>query len=86
MLAKSCVVLVFLCTTFDILNHGGHRGNMGQALAQWRHPVASSESLDVLHWAMCPTLHHSIPMAVKNASVFPAYVCIFDFVLNHNRS
>ena len=86
MLAKSCVVVVFLCITFDILNHGGRRGNTGQALAQWWHPVASSESLDVLHWEMCPALHRRIPMAVKIASVFPAYVCIFDFVLNNNHS
>jgi len=43
-------------------------------------------NLDVLHWEMCPALHRHIPMAVKIASVFPAYVCIFDFVLNHNRS
>ena len=59
---------------------------MVQALAQWQHPVASSEALDVLHWAMCPALHRRIPMAIKIASVFPAFVCIFDFFVDHNHS
>jgi hypothetical protein len=27
--------------------------------------VASSEALDVLHWAMHPTLHRCIPMLIK---------------------
>jgi hypothetical protein len=59
---------------------------MAQALAQWRHPVASIEALDVLHWAMHPTLHPRIPMAVEITSDFPAFVCIIDFVVAHNHS
>ena len=33
---------------FEFVDHGGRRGNTAQALAQWRHPVAMSEALDVL--------------------------------------
>ncbi len=46
-----CFVSV-LCVLFEIVDHGGPRGNTSQALAQWRHPVASSEARDVLHGAM----------------------------------
>jgi hypothetical protein len=28
----------------EILDHGGSRGDTAQALARWRHPVASSEA------------------------------------------
>ncbi len=59
---------------------------MVQALAQWRHPVASIEALDVLHWAMCPTLHRHNPMAIDIANDFPAFVCIVDCVVAHNCS
>ncbi len=33
-------------------DHGGPRGDMEKILAQWRHPMASSKALDLLHWAM----------------------------------
>jgi hypothetical protein len=65
-LGKSCVLLVFF---FEIVNHGGRQGNTVQALAQWRHLVASHEATDVLHWAMCPASHRRIRMAIKIASV-----------------
>jgi hypothetical protein len=74
------------CVSFDIINHGDHRGNTAQALAQWQHLVASSETLDVLHWGMCPVLHHWIPMAIKIASDFPVFVCIDSFVVAHGHS
>jgi hypothetical protein len=61
------------CITFDIVNLGSCHGNTAQALAQWWHPVASSEAMDVLHWAMCPALHRRILMAIKIASDFPAF-------------
>jgi hypothetical protein len=38
---------------------------MVQALTRWRHPVASSEALDVLHRAMRPALYRCIAMAIK---------------------
>jgi hypothetical protein len=50
-------------TFFD---HGGRRGDTAQALDRWRHPVASSEALDVLHQAMCPASYRCIAMAIEN--------------------
>jgi hypothetical protein len=50
---------------------GGHRANAVQALAQWRHPVASSKAWDVLHQAMRPASYHRIRMAIKIASNLP---------------
>jgi len=32
-----------------IADYGGHHGNAIQALAQWWHPVTSSEAQEVLH-------------------------------------
>ncbi len=43
-------------------------GNMAQALAQWPHPVASSEAQDVLHWAIHAASYHLICMATIIAS------------------
>jgi hypothetical protein len=36
--------------------------------AQWWHPVASSEALDLLHQAMCAVLYRRIAMAIKTVS------------------
>ncbi len=47
---------------------------MAQALAQWRHPVASSEALDVLHWAMFPALYRCIAMAIEIVTDLPAFL------------
>jgi len=55
------------CNKF--VDHGGHHGDAAQALAQSRHPVVSSETWDVLHWAMHPALHPHIPMVFEIASV-----------------
>jgi hypothetical protein len=38
--------------------------------------VASSEALDVLHWAMCPALHHRIGMVIKVAMNSPEFFII----------
>jgi hypothetical protein len=46
---------------------------MAQALYQWRHLVASSEALDVLHWAMHPASYCRIRMAIEIASNLPAF-------------
>jgi hypothetical protein len=45
---------------------------MVQALARWRHPVASSEALDVIHRAMRPASYHCIAMAIEIAIDLPA--------------
>ena len=63
-----------LCVFNKFVDHGGRQGNTAQALAQWRHPVASSVALDVLHWVMCPALYRRIRMAIKIASNLPAVV------------
>jgi hypothetical protein len=65
----------------QIRRHGSRRGNMVQALAQWRHPVASSEALDVLHWAMCPALYRRVCMAIKIASNSPTFSLVIDSLL-----
>ncbi len=47
-------------------------------LAQWRHPVASSEALDLLHQAMCAVTYRCIAMAIKTASLLGQF---FDYCL-----
>jgi hypothetical protein len=44
-------------------------------LAQWRHPVASSEALDLLYpQAMCAVTYGCIAMAIKTASFVGVFV------------
>jgi hypothetical protein len=62
-----------LCVLFEFVDHGRCRGNTAQALAQWRHPVASSEALGVLYWAMCLTSYHCIAMAIEIVVDLPAF-------------
>jgi hypothetical protein len=62
-----------LCVLFEFVDHGGCRGNTVQALAQWRHPVALSEALDVIHRAMCPASYRRIAMAIKIVVDLPAF-------------
>jgi hypothetical protein len=54
-----------LCVLFEFVDHGGRRGDTAQALARWRHPVASSEAMDVLYRAMCPVSYRCIAMAIE---------------------
>jgi hypothetical protein len=63
---------------------GGRQGNAVQALAQWRHPVASSKARDVLHWAMRPASYRRIRMVIEIASNFPAFFVVVDFLFAHN--
>jgi hypothetical protein len=48
-------------------------------LAQWQCPVASSEALDLLHWAMHVVTYRHIAMAIKTASFVGVFVdcCLF---------
>jgi hypothetical protein len=49
--------------------------------------VASSEALDVLHWAMHPTLYRCIRiMVIETASNLPVFFVIVDSVVAHNHS
>jgi hypothetical protein len=48
-------------------------------LAQWRRPVASSEALDLLHWAIHAVTYPRIAMAIKTACFLGVFVdcCLF---------
>jgi hypothetical protein len=67
-LDKSCVLVVFFFL-FEIVDHGGRRGDTAWALARWRPLVALHEATDALHRAMHPASHHRIRMAFEIASV-----------------
>ncbi len=68
------------------MDHDNHWGITAQALAQWQHPVASSEDLDVLHWAMHPALHCRICMVIEVASNLPVFFVIANYLFAHNLS
>jgi hypothetical protein len=57
---------------------------MVQVLAQWRHPVASSEAQDVLHQAMHPASYRRIRMVIEITSTFPAFFVVVDSVVANN--
>jgi len=63
-----------LCVLFEYVNHGGRQGDTAQALARWRHPLASSEALDVLHRAMRLTSYSCIAMAIEIVVNLPAFL------------
>ncbi len=48
-------------------------------LSQWRRPVASSEALDLLHWAICAVTYRRITMAINTACFLGVFVdcCLF---------
>jgi hypothetical protein len=47
----------------------GRQGDAAQALAKWRHTVASSEAQDVLHWVMRIASHRRIRMVIDITSI-----------------
>ncbi len=51
-----------------------------QVFAQWWHPGASSEALDLLHWAMHGVLYRCITMAIKTARKVGVFIhpCVVD--------
>ena len=53
-------------------------------IAQWLHPVASSEAPDVIHQAMRPALYHCIAMAIEIAIDSPAFFVVADSLLPTN--
>jgi hypothetical protein len=71
-----------LCVLFKFFDHGGCWGDMVQALAQWRHTVASSEALDMLNWAMRPASYRCIAMTIEIAIDLPAFSFAVD-LLSH---
>ncbi len=75
-----CFVSV-LCCFNEFIYHGGRRGDTAQALAQWQHPVAPSEALDVLYRVMRPTSYPCIAMAIETASDLPTFYIVADSLL-----
>jgi hypothetical protein len=73
-----------LCVLFEFVNHGSRWGNTAQALARWQHPVAPSEALDVLYWAMRPASYHCIRMAIEIASDLRAFFVVAFSLLPTN--
>jgi hypothetical protein len=75
--------LTQLATFFNVLtmknikNRHSHVPFMLSAtiLAQWRHPVASSEALDLLHWAICVVLYRRTSAAIEMASKTDPFFC-----------
>jgi hypothetical protein len=57
-----------LCCFNKFVDRGRRRADTAQALAQWRHPVALSEAMDVLYEVMHPKLYCCIAMAIEIAS------------------
>jgi len=55
-----------------------------QELDQWRHPVALSEALDVLHRVMCPALYRCIAMAIETAIDLPVFIVAVNSLLPTN--
>jgi hypothetical protein len=52
---------------------------LGIILAQWQCSVASSEALDLLHWAIHAVMYWRIAMAIKTACFLGVFVdcCLF---------
>ncbi len=51
----------------------------GIILARWQRPVASSEALDLIYWAMRVVTYRGITMAIKMASFAGVFVdcCLY---------
>jgi hypothetical protein len=73
-----------LCVFNVFVDHGSRWGNTVQALAQWRHPVASSEARDVFHRVMRPASYRRIRMVIKITSTFPAFFVIVNSDVANN--
>jgi len=65
-----------LCVLFEIIDHGSRRGDTTQALTRWRHPLASSEALDVLHRVMRLASYRCIAMAIEIVVDLPAFLLL----------
>jgi hypothetical protein len=68
----------------EIDDLGGCQGNKAQLLAQYWHPEASSEALDVRYWAMCHALYHRTRMAIKIANNLPLFFVVVYFIVGHS--
>jgi hypothetical protein len=80
-----CFVSVFF-VSFEIVNHGGRRGNTACALAQWWHLVALHEDKDVLHRAMHIVLYPPGGMVIEIVVDLATFFVIVDSMFAHNHS
>ena len=64
-------------------DHGIHRSDTGQILAQWRHLVASRVALDLPHWVMRSALYRLIHMAVEMTSEGGVLFCHRQLFVMH---
>jgi hypothetical protein len=73
-------------SVFEIVDHGGCRGDMARALVRRRHLVASHEATDALHQAMRIAPYCPGGMAIEIVVVLPAFFVIVNSVVAHNHS
>jgi hypothetical protein len=71
-----------LCVLFGFFDHGPWRppGDTNQALARWRHPLASSEAVDMIHWSTRSVSYRYIAMAIDIAIDSPAFFVAVDLL------
>jgi hypothetical protein len=74
------------CVSFEIIDHGGRRGDTARALARWRHLVASHEATDALHQTMRIAPYHPSGMVIEIIIHLPAFFVIVDSIVAHNHS
>jgi hypothetical protein len=69
-----------------IVDHGADAGAIShQSLARWWHPLAFSETQDVLHRVIHPTLYRRTRMVTNIASNLPVFFVVVNFDYSHNR-
>jgi len=85
-LAKNSFFLVFCVLLHRLVDQGGQRGYVTQALTPWQHTVAFSEAQDVRHQAKHPASHHHFHMVIKMARDFSVCIVIDDSITGHNHS
>jgi hypothetical protein len=64
----ACFVGVFVDCCLFACCPGGPWGDTEQVVARCWHPVASGETLDMLHWAMLFVSHRRTAMAIETAN------------------
>ena len=71
---------VHFASLFVDCRPGGHQGDTEQVVTRWRRPVASSETLVMLHRTMCSVLLQCIWVAIEMTCDGGAFIrprCLF---------
>jgi hypothetical protein len=79
-----CFVSVFF--SFEIVGHGGRRGNTARALSQWQHLVALHEAMDAPNQAMRIAPYCPGSIVIEIVINLPAFFVIVDSIVTHNHS